>query len=465
MFDNKGNNMKKIFTLLGLLAITACTNLGNTQESEITYSTPTVDYIEQLDVKTSTQADSFLSQLAMNYRSYAIFNARQSGYPDIGEIFAQKAIVAFSGETPMPESVDNWQVEDQDLGFELSGACQELISMLKNDMTDYCPIEAAEAQAKFDCWLTAATSGQTATANECRIRFNSVMDVLRKGGANGCGTPKLAENKITPKNNTSVESEYYPDPIAIKPSQLRARDGIVIVNNINVDPVPPVMFNQNIYSGGNRNIITENPGNNEKVAEEVKPAPAAVPSDMVSRQEFIEMMQTMREEIRAINERLDKQAKNEDIAILKVQQIPLEPKQHVMEEVFEVHFDFNKAIIKPEYEKVIKKLAATTQENRNVKISVVGHTDTTGSQNYNFALGGRRARAVRNMLVKYGIPSDQIVMVSSGENDLKVQTKDGVSNKENRRARVIKEQRYMEQQKVGEELNLPEEEKVETVKE
>lgn len=464
MSNKKGNNMKKIFTLFGLLVVTACANLGNTQESETTYSTPTVDYIEQLDIKTSTQADSFLIQLAMNYRSYAIFNARQSGYPDIGEIFAQKAIVAFSGETPMPESVDNWQVKDQDLGFELSGACQELINMLKNDMTDYCPIEAAEAQAKFDCWLTAVTSGQTATANECRTRFNSVMDVLRKGGPNGCGTPKLA-SKATPKNNISVESEYYPEPIAIKPSQLRARDGIVIVNNINVDPVPPVMFNQNIYSGGDRNIITENTGNNEKVVEEKPVAAVAVPSDTVSRQEFIEMMQAMREEIRAINERLDKQAKNEDIAVLKVQQIPLEPKQHVMEEVFEVHFDFNKAIIKPEYEKVIKKLAATTQENRNVKISVVGHTDTKGSQNYNFALGGRRARAVRNMLVKYGIPSDQIVMVSSGENDLKVQTKDGVSNKENRRARVIKEQRYIEQQKVSEELNLPEEEKVETVKE
>ena len=58
------------------------------------------------------------------------------------------------------------------------------------------------------------------------------------------------------------------------------------------------------------------------------------------------------------------------------------------------------------------------------------------------------------MLVKYGIPSEQIVIVSSGENDLKVQTKDGVRKAENRRARVIKEERYIEQPKQGSELEV-----------
>lgn len=448
--------MKKIFALFGLIAVTACTNMGNTKESE-PYATPTVDYIEQLDVKTSTQSDSFLTQLAMNYRSYAIFNARQSGYPDVGEIFAQKAIVAFSGETPMPETIDSWKIQDQNLGFELSRACQELISMLKNDMSDYCPVEAAEAQAKFDCWLTASASGQTSTANECRTRFHSVMEVLRKGGPNGCGCEnKNIESKA--QVSASTESEYYPEPVAIKPSQMRAREGIVIVNNISVDPVP-LVFNQNIY-GGDKSIVNKGDGVNEKVIEE-ETTTSVAGGDMVSRQEFIEMMQLMREEIRAINERLDK---SEDMAVLKVQQIPLEPKQHVMEEVFEVHFDFNKAIIKPEYAEVIKKLAKTAQENRNVKISVVGHTDTKGTQNYNFALGGRRARAVRDMLVKYGIPSDQIVMVSSGENDLKVQTKDGVKNPENRRARVIKEQRYTEEPAQNDELVVSKEQEEEMIR-
>ena len=67
-------------------------------------ATPTVDYVEGLDVYSAPHKDSFLNQLAMNYRSYAIYNARTSGFVDMGELFANKAVAAFSGETPFPES-------------------------------------------------------------------------------------------------------------------------------------------------------------------------------------------------------------------------------------------------------------------------------------------------------------------------------------------------------------------------
>ena len=70
---------------------------------------------------------------------------------------------------------------------------------------------------------------------------------------------------------------------------------------------------------------------------------------------------------------------------------------------------------------------------------MVGHTDTSGSKDYNYSLGGRRAEAVQNMLIKYGIPASQIVAVSAGEEDLAVPTPDGVPNAQNRRVRVVKE--------------------------
>ena len=139
---------------------------------------------------------------------------------------------------------------------------------------------------------------------------------------------------------------------------------------------------------------------------------------------------------------------NDEKAVIKVQQIPLEPTQHVMEEIFEVHFDFNKAIIKPEYASLIRELADATQANKNIKVSVVGHTDTAGSNSYNYALGGRRAEAVQRMLISNGIPASQIVAVSAGEEDLKVLTADGVPNAENRRVRVVKETHYEEPGKV-----------------
>ena len=145
----------------------------------------------------------------------------------------------------------------------------------------------------------------------------------------------------------------------------------------------------------------------------------------------------------------NKPAGPEETTIIKVQQIPLEPKQHVMEEVFEIRFDFNKATIKPEYEDLIRKLVDATQNNKNIKVSVVGHTDTSGSKSYNYALGGRRAEAVQKMLINYGIPSSQIVAVSAGEEDLKVPTPDGTPNAENRRVRVVKETSFTEPAKMG----------------
>jgi outer membrane protein OmpA-like peptidoglycan-associated protein len=153
------------------------------------------------------------------------------------------------------------------------------------------------------------------------------------------------------------------------------------------------------------------------------------------------MMMAMRRELQAINARLDNQPARADNAptVIKVQQIPLEPQQKIMEEVFEVRFDFNKSNIKPEYEQLIRDLVSATSANKNVRVSVVGHTDTMGSDSYNFALGGRRAVAVRNMLIQYGIPASQITAVSAGEKDLKVPTGDQVKKAENRRVQIMKE--------------------------
>ena len=62
-------------------------------------------------------------------------------------------------------------------------------------------------------------------------------------------------------------------------------------------------------------------------------------------------------------------------------------------------------------------------------------------------MGGRRAEAVQKMLIEYGIPSSQIIAVSAGEEDLKVQTPNNTPNAENRRVRVVKEVHYTEEPK------------------
>ena len=475
----------KVQMLVAACAIGLAGCAGNSNDADyVDVATPTVDYVERLDVYSAPHKDSFLNQLAMNYRSYAMYNAHTSGYPEMGELFAQKAVAAFSGEVPFPETLDNWPLDNDDDEFELSTAYNDLMEQLQNDASENQPALSAEVQAKYDCWLSALASGQYATATQCRDRYYKAIAALRdcKGGKviskvkqpmapietniGGAGVPEV-------KTVIQEQTAYYPETrtmAAMRGAAAPAREGVIIVNNVNVPehlinpvPVQPMVFNQNIY-GGDKTI--SNSGNSVDcpcarrcesepcpLKEEQIPCDCAQPQEpelipvisdeLVTREEFINMMMAMRSELAAINARLDKlQAAAGEKTMIKVQQIPLEPKQHVMEEVFEVRFDFNKATIKPEYRELIEKLASATQENKNIKVSVVGHTDTAGSRNYNYALGGRRAEAVQKMLIEYGIPASQIVAVSSGEEDLAVPTPDNTPNAANRRVRVVKETHY-----------------------
>ena len=374
-----------------------------------------------------------------------------------------------------------------------------MIDELKNDASILNPELAAEAQAKFDCWLSASASGQVGTANECKSRFQKTMTALKdctngkvsckekvefiETKTTGNGEQMNVAMKIDDCAGKDCGQNYYPDTRNL--SQMRgtgmAREGVIIVNNVNVPehlinpvPVQPLVFNQNIYGGdktisnsNNKNAIkdcvskdeadcvvetsvVESVANQESVQESVTEQIPMIGDELVTREEFINMMMAMREELIAINSRLDQlQANSEEKTIIKVQQIPLEPTQHVMEEILEIRFDFDKATIKPEYDELIKQLATATQANKNIKVSVVGHTDTMGSKDYNYALGGRRAEAVQKMLIKYGIPASQIVAVSAGEEDLAVPTPDNVPNAENRRVKVVKEIHYEEPAKAS----------------
>ncbi|MCL2018110.1 MAG: OmpA family protein [Alphaproteobacteria bacterium] len=445
--------MKKILLVLGIFGLCACTGTNYDNREYVPQPTPTVDYIEGLDVYSAQHKDGFLNQLAMNYRSYAIYNARTLGDHQMGELFAQKAIAAFSGETPFPEFVDNWPINDHNARFELESGGQTLADALRNDAAEVCPEFTAEAQAKFDCWLSSTASGQLATARECHDRFGRAMIALRDVGSGRCNSNMILSGnsstkpdckKCGPGGAKSTTAIYYPETSGLNSvaAANRTREGLVIVNNVNISehlinpvPVSPMVFNQNIFSGSDGISVTSDESSEQsEPTEEIRP----LGEEYVSRAEFINMMMALREELAAVNRRLDNMPAGEK-AVIKVQQVPLEPKQRIMEEVFEVRFDFNKYNIKPEYESVIRQLVETTKANKNVRISVVGHTDTVGTPNYNFALGGRRAETVRKRLIDAGIPASQIVAVSSGMNDPKVPTGPGVKNAENRRAQVVQE--------------------------
>jgi peptidoglycan-associated lipoprotein len=80
-----------------------------------------------------------------------------------------------------------------------------------------------------------------------------------------------------------------------------------------------------------------------------------------------------------------------------------------------VHFDFDKSDIRPEDTWTLDRKAAILNLNSGLTIRVSGHCDERGSDEYNLALGNRRANAVKTYLTNKGIAADRIEIVSFGE--------------------------------------------------
>lgn len=104
---------------------------------------------------------------------------------------------------------------------------------------------------------------------------------------------------------------------------------------------------------------------------------------------------------------------------------------------FLVFFDFNKADITPEASKVITQAATAAKEGKSSRIDLTGHADRSGSDKYNMALSAKRGNAVKDLLVKQGIPANIIAVVAKGEGVPLVATPDGAREPQNRRVEIV----------------------------
>jgi len=96
-------------------------------------------------------------------------------------------------------------------------------------------------------------------------------------------------------------------------------------------------------------------------------------------------------------------------------------------------FDYAKAVIKPEYQGVIQKQAEFLKTHSNDLVTLEGNADERGGEEFNFALGDRRAKAVRKSLEKFGVPAKQIKIVSLGKDKPRLTCHEEKCWKENRR--------------------------------
>lgn len=79
-----------------------------------------------------------------------------------------------------------------------------------------------------------------------------------------------------------------------------------------------------------------------------------------------------------------------------------------------VYFDLDRSDIRAEFEPVLEGAAAQLKSSNGSAV-IEGHCDERGSDEYNVALGERRAVAVRKYLYNLGVPTSQLSVVSYGE--------------------------------------------------
>jgi OmpA-OmpF porin, OOP family len=116
---------------------------------------------------------------------------------------------------------------------------------------------------------------------------------------------------------------------------------------------------------------------------------------------------------------------------------PPPPAPAVAPPSFMVFFDWDRSNLSAQALTTIKQAAAAFKSKGNARITATGHTDTSGPEAYNMALSLRRANAVKDALVREGVPATAITVVGKGETGLLVQTGDNVREPQNRRVEIV----------------------------
>jgi peptidoglycan-associated lipoprotein len=80
-----------------------------------------------------------------------------------------------------------------------------------------------------------------------------------------------------------------------------------------------------------------------------------------------------------------------------------------------INFDYDQATIRQPDEATLDRKASILQANPNLKMRISGHADERGSDEYNLALGNRRAAAAKRYLENKGVDASRLEVVSYGE--------------------------------------------------
>lgn len=102
----------------------------------------------------------------------------------------------------------------------------------------------------------------------------------------------------------------------------------------------------------------------------------------------------------------------------------------------DISFDTNRSDIKPDFRPILDRFAATLNENPATTVSIVGHTDSTGSESVNQPLSVERAAHTRDYLATRGVSPTRIVIEGRGEQEPVASNDDAAGRARNRRVEI-----------------------------
>ena len=106
----------------------------------------------------------------------------------------------------------------------------------------------------------------------------------------------------------------------------------------------------------------------------------------------------------------------------------------------EASFAFDRADIKPEFKPTLNKVAGVLRGDPNVRITIIGFTDSIGSESYNQRLSERRAQATADYLISQGVSASQILAKGLGEAEPRASNSTEAGRAQNRRVEIYLQQ-------------------------
>lgn len=103
----------------------------------------------------------------------------------------------------------------------------------------------------------------------------------------------------------------------------------------------------------------------------------------------------------------------------------------------DVFFEFDRSELTPDSRDILQANADWINSNAGMKVQIEGHCDERGTEEYNLALGERRANSVKNYLMSLGVEEHRLFTISYGEELPAEQGHDESSWSKNRRAHFL----------------------------